>query len=216
MYFCSKPNICLPLYINVLNLLLICLSKKSFLLFFLLFFLCPLLTFWWWSLFISLTSCFSSLPFFAPPGPLSSFPFPYFSQITLVCLRLLLTDPPSQSEGRQSLITAWQKPPFGELHSTFYSLYVCVRERACTSVMSVCLDKQCEAQCQSVRQMSFSLTPGWTLLLQLSWSSPALQLPQCVSAVPGFRSFSTPANSGRTISNLIVKGVWLGNVSNEK
>ena len=74
---------------------------------------------------------------------------------------------PSHSEGLHSLIAAWQKPPFEELHSTFYSFYirVCVCVCVCvhTSVMSVCLDKQCELQCQSVCQMTFSLTPGWTL-----------------------------------------------------
>lgn len=34
---------------------------------------------------------------------------------------------PSLHRGLRSLIAAWQKPPFEELHSTFYSwLYVCV------------------------------------------------------------------------------------------
>lgn len=46
---------------------------------------------------------------------------------------------PPFTEGLHSLIAAWQKPPFEELHSTFYSrLYVCV----CLCVW-VCLLCEC-------------------------------------------------------------------------
>ena len=54
---------------------------------------------------------------------------------------------PSHSEGLHSLIAAWQKPPFEELHSTFYSFYirlcvcvcVCVLLCVCVQALWVCV-----------------------------------------------------------------------------
>ena len=50
---------------------------------------------------------------------------------------------PSHSEGLHSLIAAWQKPPFEELHSTFYSFYIRVCVCVCVC-FCVCVYKRYE------------------------------------------------------------------------
>lgn len=63
---------------------------------------------------------------------------------------------PSPSEGIHSLISAWQKPPYEEIHSTFYSRCVCVSVcegvRECVRALKWCdcVSWQLKLQCQSV------------------------------------------------------------------